>query len=131
MVTRKMLLFIQIISLLLLLIACTDKYSEQVGYKPSQIHDQIPVPKNAEMINGEANNETIKESVFYKLNKIGGEQGLYPPLAYIEEIEEWGWEQLEEERMGGTFTFIKEDIKIWVIIDEDGFSIHTLDDTQK
>ncbi|UTR16778.1 hypothetical protein MM221_09810 [Salipaludibacillus sp. LMS25] len=130
MFSGKRIIFLFILSLFIILGACANIYNDQVGYKASQIHDQIPVPKNAEITSGEANNQKIKESVFYKLNGIGGQQGLYPPMSYIEKIEEWGWKQLKEERLGGKFTFIKEETKIWVIIDEDSFSIHILDEAE-
>ncbi|MCR6108940.1 hypothetical protein HXA35_01080 [Bacillus sp. A301a_S52] len=130
MVSSKMAIFLLILPFLIIFDACANIYNGQVGYKASQIHDQMPVPKNAEITSGEANNQKIKESVFYKLNGIGGQQGLYPPMSYIEKIEESGWKQLKEERMGGNFTFIKEETKIWVIIYENSFSIHILDETE-
>lgn len=68
----------------------------------------------------------LKKGEKYYLENIGGEQGLYPPNKYFEEIKNWGWEELEKEQMGQAHFFTKGETIISVVIKEDYFHLYEM-----
>ena len=105
--------------LLLCLVGCSSSYDEITSYKKSGINEDFPVPANAESSEAQFENPYIKKGEKYSLKNIGGEQGLYPPSDYFEEINIWGWEELKEEQMGQAHFFRKGNTIISIVIKED------------
>ncbi|MFB5089651.1 hypothetical protein PGC35_21115 [Psychrobacillus sp. PGGUH221] len=107
--------------LLLWLVSCSSSPAESGSYKIAEINEDIPVPANAESSKAQFDNPNIKKGEKYSLENFGGEQGLYPPNEYFEEIKNWGWEELEKEQMGHVHFFTKGDTIISIVIKEDYF----------
>jgi hypothetical protein len=105
---------------------CTPTYDESKGYKESNINQSFPVPENAVQSEVEYGNPIIKDGVRYNIKNIGGEQGLYTPESYITEIVNWGWTELEEERMGSMHIFRKDGTVMWLDINEDFLGLYQL-----
>ncbi|MGE6489715.1 hypothetical protein [Paenisporosarcina sp. NPDC076898] len=115
-----------------LLCACNEqgqKNSNVDGYKKSEINEEIPVPANAVASELNFNNPNINNGIKYNLENIGGEQGLYPPLNYFEEMKKWGWEEVENERAGHAHFFRKGDTVISIIVKEDYFKLYEMKET--
>ncbi|MDE5415282.1 hypothetical protein [Alkalihalobacterium chitinilyticum] len=111
-------IFISIIALT----ACNYGYHENVTFIESSTIENFPIPENAEMTtNRTPTNPKIEKYELYKLTS--GRQELILPQRYLEEIEAWGWIELEEERFGVKNVFKKEDKKVWFIIEDGVFSI--------
>lgn len=99
---------------------------ESGGYTESLVNEEFPVPVNAESSDAQYNNPNVKYGKKYSLKNIGGDQGLYPPTEYFNEVKEWGWEEVENERMGHVHFFQKEDTIISIEIHEDYFHLYKL-----
>lgn len=111
------------ICLVLLLVGCSSSYTETAGYKKAGISDDIPVPANAESRKVKFDNPNILKGEKYKLKDIGGEQGLYPPDGYFDELKNWGWDELEGEQMGHVYFFKKGNTVISLVIHENYFNL--------
>lgn len=107
--------------LFLCLVGCSS--SNDVSYKKSGIHEDFPVPAKAKSSTVQFENIYIKTGEKYSLKNIGGKQGLYPPTDYLEEINNWGWEELTEERMGHVQFFRKGNTIISIVFKEDYFEL--------
>lgn len=116
-------LCIILLLLLLCLVGCSPSDDEIVSYKEAGINEDFPVPANAESSKVQFDNPYIKKGEKYRLKNIGGEQGLYPPSDYFEEINNWGWEMLKEEQMGNANFFRKRNTIISIVINEDYFEL--------
>ena len=112
--------------MLLWLVGCSSSNNEISSYKKAGINEDIPVPANAESSKVKFDNPTIKKGEKYSLENIGGEQGLYPPNEYFEEIKKWGWEELKSEQMGHVHFFSKGDTIISIDIKEDSFHLYEM-----
>ncbi len=112
-----------ILFFLLIIVGCSPAYDEEKGFAPSAVAADFPIPENAEQIESYYNNPNIKHGVSYRLRQIGGEQGLYNPERYFQEIEDWGWKELLDKRLGAVSFFVKEGTEIAIVIKEDEFSI--------
>lgn len=99
---------------------------EIVSYKKSGINEDFPVPANAESSKVQFDNPSIKKGEKYRLKNIGGEQGLYPPSDYFEEITMWGWELLKEDQMGHANFFKKGKTIISIVIHENDFELYEM-----
>ncbi|QOR66672.1 hypothetical protein IM538_00070 [Cytobacillus suaedae] len=106
---------------------CTPTYDEKKGYKEASINPLFPVPENAVQSELEYGNPIIKDGVKYTIKNIGGEQGLYPPKDYLTEIENWGWYELEEERMGSMHVFNRDGTVMWLDINQDFIGLYELE----
>ncbi|ANY75368.1 hypothetical protein [Paenibacillus ihbetae] len=95
-------------------------------YKMSAVHDDFPVPEQAVEREAIFENPNIAKGVTYELENIGGEQGLYPPVSYLEQIQASGWIEIEEERLGHVHFFRKADTKIALEIREDSIDVYEL-----
>lgn len=95
-------------------------------YKKATINIDIPVPANSESSSAHFENSNVKKGEKYSLENIGGEQGLYPPVEYFEEIKNWGWEELKNEQMGHVHFFRKGDTIISIVIKEDYFHLYEM-----
>ncbi len=75
-----------------------------------------------------ASNEEDSSFIKSSVNKevIGGEQGLYRPQKYFEELKMWGWEELKREQMGSVYFFKKGETIIAIIIKEDYFQLYEM-----
>lgn len=76
-------------------------------YKMSPVHEDFPVPEQALEREVTFRNPNIAEGAKYELENIGGEQGLYPPKAFLEGIRASGWTEIEEERLGHVHFFVR------------------------
>ncbi|MFC4408874.1 hypothetical protein ACFOZY_00350 [Chungangia koreensis] len=117
----------------LVMSACSEQsqvnpHVEIDGYEESEINEDIPVPADAEVSEVEFSNPNIKEGKKYTLENIGGEQGLYPPLNYFDEMKNWGWEELKDERKGHVHFFRKEDQIISIEISEDYVNLYEMEE---
>ena len=101
-------------------------YDAAAGYKPSAVNEQFVVPLLTEQEPFTFSNPNILKGSTYKLKGIGGEQGLYPPLAYFEELSRLGWVELEDKRLGHAHFFIKNHTVISVIVKEDFIQVYEL-----
>lgn len=105
---------------------------EITGYTSSALHQDLPVPANAKLIESKAYSDhpTLSRSETYELKNIGGEQGLYPPVDYFQKLHEAGWSELEEERMGHVHFLNKGDVQIAIQIQENTFQLSLLHSDQ-
>lgn len=99
---------------------------ESGGYTESMVNEEFPVPVNAQSSNAQYNDPNVKYGEKYSLENIGGEQGLYQPTEYFDEINQWGWKEVENERMGHVQFFKKEDTIISIVIQEDYFHLYEM-----
>lgn len=125
-----MIKFWSIILLIGITTACANtgvpSYDATAGYKPSAVNEQFVVPLHAEQQPSTFSNPNILKGSTYHLKGIGGEQGLYPPLAYFEELSSLGWNELEDKRLGHTHFFSNNQTVISVVIKEDFIQIYEL-----
>lgn len=98
----------------------------------SSILSSIPKPEGAVQAGIQTNtgNQNIKISVRYELENIGGEQGLYPPNEYFQQLKAGGWSEIEEERVGHVHFFEKEDAVIAIEVREDWIDIYEMEECQ-
>lgn len=115
------------IIVVLLTAGCTPTYDESKGYKQANINPSFPVPENAVQSETEYGNPNIKDGTRYNIRNIGGEQGLYSPVKYLNEIANWGWSEIEDERMGSMYVFRKDGTVIWLDINQDFIALYELD----
>ncbi|WP_336823831.1 hypothetical protein [Sporosarcina sp. USHLN248] len=105
-----------------LLTGCTYEYTEEDGYRMAVINEGFPVPKNAYELRPEDCTTEITKSAKYKLKGIGDEEGT-PPKDYLEEIQRWGWTELEDKRVGHVHYFEKEGKIMSLIIQKNVFDV--------
>ncbi|WP_458461696.1 hypothetical protein [Paenibacillus sp.] len=122
---KKILLTLCMLPLLIWVQGCTPATYEIEGYTGSSINPDIPVPSNAKLIKviTHSGNPNIKEGAEYELKHIGGEQGLYPPMDYFQKLQDTGWIELEEERLGHVHFLKKDNTVIAIEIQEHTFEI--------
>ncbi len=120
--------FYLLLLVVLCLVGCSPSGDKNVSYKKAGINEEFPVPANAKSSDVQFDNPTIKKGEKYQLKNIGGEQGLYPPSEYFEEINSWGWELLKEEQMGQANFFKKGTTIISIVIHEDDFELYEMKD---
>ncbi|KRE24901.1 hypothetical protein [Paenibacillus sp. Soil522] len=101
-------------------------YEREAGYKKSAINEDFIVPTNAEQQEIDFDNPNILKGSKYKLKDIGGEQGLYPPLRYFQELEKSGWGELKDKRMGHVHFFKKDKTVISVVVKEDFIEVYEM-----
>ncbi|GEL77399.1 hypothetical protein [Tenuibacillus multivorans] len=111
---------------LLCLIGYTPSYDANDGFKESTIQSDIPVPVHAQANDVNINNPNIKKGKKYNLENIGGENGLYRPQEYFQELENWGWQELKVNQMGHVHFFKKGKIIISIVIKEDNFNLFVM-----
>lgn len=112
--------------MLFFLVGCTASNEEDSSFIKSSVNKEVPVPANAKSSSASFNNPNIKKGKTYKLDDIGGEQGLYRPQKYFEELKMWGWEELKREQMGSVYFFKKGETIIAIIIKEDYFQLYEM-----
>lgn len=112
---------------------CTSSTQEEQEYGISSINAEIPIPKNAKEIEVRttSSNSNIKIGVKYELDNIGGEQGLYRPESYFNKLEDDGWVELEDKRLGHVQFFEKGGTIIAIEVHEDTFSIYEMNKDAK
>lgn len=125
---KRLFIVLFLLQWMLIPLGCSPSYDPGAGYKESSINEEIPVPRDAQQLEVETNtnNPNIKKGVKYELKNIGGPQGLYPPESYLSTLEEWGWTELKEERLGHVLFFEKEDNVIAVEIHENTLAIYEM-----
>ncbi|MBY3620500.1 hypothetical protein HGO21_13170 [Acinetobacter sp. CUI P1] len=125
---KKYLFTFILLSLSILVTGCTSSTQEVHEYGVSSINAEIPIPKKAKEIEvtTTSSNPNIKIGVKYELDNIGGEQGLYRPDHYFNKLEDAGWVELEDKRLGHVQFFEKEDTVIAISIHENTFDIHEM-----
>jgi hypothetical protein len=109
------------VALIVLCTACSN--FDQKEFVESDKIQNFPIPKQAKLTNSKVTNTLIEKHAKYKLNNIGGEQGLSVPKEYISQIEDWGWKEQEKERIGSKYIFKKNQEIVWLIVKENQFSI--------
>ena len=110
----------------LLLFGCSPSINETNSYKKAEINEEIPVPANAKLSTETFDDPNIEKGEKYILKNIGGEQGLYPPKEYFEEIKNWGWEELKSEQNGHVHFFSKGETIMSIVIKEDYFQLYEM-----
>lgn len=111
----------------MLLSGCSYTYAHDDGYRMAVINEGFPVPKNAYEVKPEDCTTEIAKSAKYKMKDIGDEEGT-PPDDYLQEIEKWGWEEIEEARIGNVHYFKKNKKIISLIIQRDIFDVFEMSD---
>lgn len=124
---KRLFIFLLIVSVL---VGCSNVYSEEEGYRMAVINHGFPVPKNASEIRPEICTTEIAKSAKYKLKDIGGEQG-EPPMHYLAEIEEWGWTELEDQRVGNIHYYKKEGKIMSLVFQKNVFDVFEMSDEVK
>lgn len=104
----------------------TPSYEAEAGYKKSVVNENFFVPINAVQEETEFDNPNILKGSKYNLNNIGGDQGLYPPLQYFQDLEKSGWGELKDKRMGHTHFFEKDETVISVVVNEDFIKVYEM-----
>lgn len=106
---KKYLFTFILLSLSIFVTGCTSSAQEEQEYGVSSINAEIPIPKNAKEIEvtTTSSNPNIKIGVKYELDNIGGEQGLYRPDGYFNKLNDAGWIELEDKRLGHVLFFEK------------------------
>jgi hypothetical protein len=119
--------------LILFTSGCTSSAQEEQEYGVSSINAEIPIPKNAKeiVVITNSNNPNIKIGAKYELDNIGGEQGLYRPDGYFNKLNDAGWIELEDKRLGHVQFFEKKDTVIAIEIHQDTFDIHEMNKDAK
>ncbi|AWV33376.1 MULTISPECIES: hypothetical protein [Paenibacillus] len=119
--------------LILFTSGCTSSTQEEQEYGVSSINAEIPIPKKAKEIEviTNSNNPNIKIGAKYELDNIGGEQGLYRLEGYFNKLNDAGWIELEDKRLGHVQFFDKEDTIIAIEIHQDTFDIHEMNKDAK
>lgn len=124
---KRLLIFLLIVSVMA---GCSNVYSEEEGYRMAVINHGFPVPKNASEIRAEICTTEIAKSAKYKLNDIGGNQG-EPPAHYLAEIEDWGWTELEDQRVGNVHYYKKEGKIMSLVFQKHIFDVFEMSDEVK
>ncbi|KAB8127379.1 hypothetical protein F9U64_17870 [Gracilibacillus oryzae] len=109
-----------------ILVGCSTAAGEISGFEKSTVNKEVPVPSNAIPGDAHFDNPHINKGKRYHLDNIGGDQGLYPPQEYFEEIKNWGWEELEKEQMGHVHFFKKGETIISIVLEEDYFQLYEI-----
>ncbi|KGX91905.1 hypothetical protein [Pontibacillus marinus] len=127
----KQLLYVFTLVTLLVLVyssGCTATYNNEMGFRESSLNDSIPIPEKAKKVKDIKNpsNDNIKKGVTYRLNNIGGDQGITPPENYFEELKNHGWIRLKQKQMGHVNFFKNGDQVIAIEIHEDTLDIYEL-----
>ncbi|OMD78759.1 MULTISPECIES: hypothetical protein [Paenibacillus] len=119
--------------LILFTSGCTSSAQEEQEYGVSSINAEIPIPKNAKeiVVITNSNNPNIKIGAKYELDNIGGVQGLYRPDGYFNKLNDAGWIELEDKRLGHVQFFEKKDTVIAIEIHQDTFDIHEMNKDAK
>ncbi|OME06548.1 hypothetical protein BSK64_10520 [Paenibacillus odorifer] len=130
---KKYLFTFILLSLSIFVTGCTSSAQEEQEYGVSSINAEIPIPKNAKEIEvtTTSSNPNIKIGVKYELDNIGGEQGLYRPDGYFNKLNDAGWIELEDKRLGHVQFFEKKDTVIAIEIHQDTFDIHEMNKDAK
>ncbi|MEK3767624.1 hypothetical protein MKY14_03665 [Paenibacillus sp. FSL R5-0887] len=130
---KKYLFTFILLSLSIFVTGCTSSAQEEQEYGVSSINAEIPIPKNAKEIEvtTTSSNPNIKIGVKYELDNIGGEQGLYRPDGYFNKLNDAGWIELEDKRLGHVLFFEKKDTVIAIEIHQDTFDIHEMNKDAK
>ncbi len=125
---RKILITFLVPVMFALMIGCASSPKPVVinEYKMSSVHEDFPVPEQAVEREATFGNPNITEGAKYELENIGGEQGLYPPKAYLEKINASGWTEIEEERLGHVHFFKKDDAVVALEVQEDSIGVYEL-----
>lgn len=118
--------FYLLVLLVYCLVGCSPSDDKMNSYKKAGVNEEFPVPAKAEPGQVQFDNPYIQKGEKYKLKNIGGDQGLYPPSDYLEEINAWGWEVLKEDQMGHTNFFKKGTTIISIVIHEDDFELYEM-----
>lgn len=118
-----------LLSLLLVMMAagCSNVYSEEDGYRMAVINEGFPIPKEAYEVRPEECTTEIAKSAKYRLKGIGDEEGR-PPEHYLQEIEKWGWMELEDRRRGHMHYFEKRGKIMALLIQQDVFDVFEMTD---
>ncbi len=124
---KRLFIFLLIVSVMS---GCSNVYSEEEGYRMAVINHGFPVPKNASEIRPEICTTEIAKSAKYKLKDIGGEQG-EPPAHYLEEIVDWGWTELEDQRVGNVHYYKKEGKIMSLVFQKHIFDVFEMSDEVK
>ncbi|MBD2869263.1 hypothetical protein [Paenibacillus arenilitoris] len=129
---RKGLLFLLILACALVPIGCADAdkpaYEEGLGYKPSTVNEQFLIPVGAIQREAIFHNPNILRGAEYELADIGGEQGLYPPQRYFQDLEAAGWRERKDDRLGHVHFFERDNTVISVEIRQDSFTVYEMKD---
>jgi len=130
---KKYLFTFILLSLSIFVTGCTSSTQEEQEYGVSSINAEIPIPKKAKEIEvtTTSSNPNIKIGVKYELDNIGGEQGLYRPDGYFNKLNDAGWIELEDKRLGHVQFFEKKDTVIAIEIHQDTFDIHEMNKDAK
>ncbi|OMD93120.1 hypothetical protein BSK49_01730 [Paenibacillus odorifer] len=130
---KKYLFTFILLSLSIFVTGCTSSTQEVQEYGVCSINAEIPIPKKAKEIEvtTTSSNPNIKIGVKYELDNIGGEQGLYRPDHYFNKLNDAGWIELEDKRLGHVQFFEKKDTVIAIEIHQDTFDIHEMNKDAK
>ncbi|WP_054956943.1 DUF4179 domain-containing protein [Paenibacillus dakarensis] len=102
---------------------------EDIKHWDSAVLDNIPKPEGAKEAGIiESDNPNIRMGVKYELENIGGEQGLYPPMEYFEQLEADGWSEVEDKRLGHMHFFEKEGSVSAIEVREDFIVIYEMEE---
>ena len=123
----KKVLVLMLLLAAMVMTGCSYHYAEEDGYRMSVINSGFPVPKNAYEIRPEECTTEIAKSAKYKLKDIGDEEGT-PPADYLNEIEVWGWTEIEDKRAGHVHYFKKEGKIMSLIIQKNVFDVFEMSD---
>ncbi len=124
---KRVLILLFIVSMM---VGCSNVYSEEEGYRMAVINQGFPVPKNASELKPEVCTTEIAKSAKYSLKDIGGEQE-EPPAHYLEEIQKWGWTELENKQIGNVHYYTKEGKIISLVFQKDKFDVFEMSDEVK
>ena len=101
---------------------------EPVDPLRSTVLAELPVPEGArqtEILTG-SSNSNIRIGVRYEKENIGGELGLYPPQEYFQMLQEAGWTEDEDKRMGHVHFFSKDKAQITIRVGEDELRVYEM-----
>lgn len=104
--------FITII--VILLVGC----NKEITYKPLNSHSNFPIPKNAKVTKGNANNPNIEKYVKYKWKEADEIKSI--PTSYLKEIKSKEWVELEEDQLGAV-RFFEKNGTVVALSTHDGF----------
>lgn len=123
---RNVLMLILIVGTIMMT-GCAYEYAKEDGYRMAVINEGFPIPKNAYELEPEDCTNVIAKSAKYKLKDIGDEEGT-PPQDYLDEIERWGWTELEDKRVGHVHYFEKKGKVMSLIIQQNVFDVFEMSD---
>jgi len=92
--------------------------SNDISYKSLGTHSNFPIPENAKVTKGKAENPNIEKYVKYNW-KEADEIGSIP-TSYLKEIKSKGWVEHEEDQLGAVRFFEKNETVI-ALSTHDGF----------